>query len=130
MKKVRVLMLSVVMASVMVFFSSSIHAADAAGEIMTLWGKQTAGWGHTVNAKTDGNTLVLTAPATITAVEGDATEYSIWTIVTPQNRNARSVLNGGKGRPDIVGKTLPAGSYRVIPGLNGKKVAKITITLK
>jgi len=40
-------------------------------------------------------------------------------------------LSGGKGRKDIVGKTLPAGSYRVIPGLDDKKkTAMVTITLK
>ena len=113
--------------SLMVLFSLSIHAS---AETMTLWGKQTAGSGHAKNAKTEGNKLVLTAPATIIAVEGDAEQYSIWSVVTPQNRNARAVLSGGKGRPDIVGKTLGPGSYSVIPGVEGKSVAQITIKLE
>ena len=104
--------------------------ADNKTNEVVLWGKQTAGSGHAKNAKIDGNTLVLTAPATITAVEGDAKGYCIWTIVTPQNRTARSILCGGKGRQKIVGKTIGPGSYRVIPGLYGKSAARITIKLK
>ena len=119
-------MVSVLLLVVMVMSSSTVFAA---GE-MTLWGTQTAGSGHMKNAKTDGNTLVLTASATITAVTGDADDYCIWAIVTPQNRTGRSVLCGGKGRPNIVGQTLPAGSYRVIPGVEGRSAAKITITFK
>lgn len=127
MRTVKVLMFSVLVVSVITLFSLSAHAA---GENMTLWGKQTAGSGHAKNAKTEGNTLVLKAPATITAVEGDAYGYSIWTIVTPRSRTARSVLSGGKGKQNIIGKTLPAGSYKVIPGLYGKNSAYITIKLK
>jgi len=127
MKKVRVLMVITILLSAFVFFTSYVHAA---GETMTLWGMQTAGSGHAKNAKTDGNTLVLTTTATITDIKGDAQGYCIWTIVTPQNRTARSVLCGGKGRQNIIGKTLGPGSYRVIPGLYGKSVARITITLK
>jgi hypothetical protein len=123
MKKVVMVTLTLVIVSV---FTSSLFAAGP----MTLWGKQTAGSGHMKNAKTDGNTLVLTAPATIIVIEGDADDYCIWTIVTPQNRYAKSVLCGGKGRPDIVGRSLPAGSYRVIPGVNGRSMANITITFK
>lgn len=92
-----------------------------AGDDIVLWGKQTAGWGAT-NAKTDGNRVELEREAEIVKVKGDAPSYCIWS-------GGRSVLCGSKDK-DIVGKTLPAGSYTVMAGLNGKKSAKITITLK
>ena len=95
-----------------------------------LWGKQTAGTGPLSNAKTDGNRVTLTQKATISAVQGDAQGYCIWAAVTPQNPTARSVLCGGKGRPDMVGKTLSPGTYTVLPGLYGKSSANISITLK
>ncbi|MDP8219025.1 MAG: hypothetical protein P9M03_09905 [Candidatus Theseobacter exili] len=123
MKKIVMVTLAVM---VVVVFASSLFAADP----MVLWGEQTAGSGHMKNAKTDGNTLVLTAPATIAKIEGDAPSYCIWTIVTPQNRNARSILCGGEGRPNIVGRTIPAGSYRLIPGVEGRSFSRITITFK
>ena len=69
MKKVRILMVITILLSTIVFFASYIHAA---GATMTLWGKQTAGSGHAKNAKTDGNTLVLTTTATITDIKGNA----------------------------------------------------------
>lgn len=96
----------------------------------TLTGKQTAGSGHAKNAKTDSDRLVLTQTATITAVGGNADGYCIWAAVTPQNRTARSVLCGGKGRGSIIGKTLAPGTYTVLPGLYGKSSAHITISLK
>ena len=101
-----------------------------AGDPLTLWGKQTAGWGHSVNAKTEGNTLVLKKSAEIVKVSGDAKVYCIWAKATPQNPTAKSVLCGGKGYENIKGKVLPAGSYTVLPGLEGKKSAKVTITFK
>jgi len=119
--------LGVLVVAVFLFSSLSLYGVT---ETKTLWGKQIAGSGHARNAVLDGNTLVLSAPATITSVEGDTAYYCIWTVVTPQNRNARSVLCGGTGREDIVGKILPAGSYRVIPGLNGKSVVYVTIELQ
>jgi len=97
---------------------------------LKLWGTQVAGSGHAKNAKTDGNTLVLTAPATIVSVKADCDSYTIWSVVTRENRTASAVLSGGKGRPDLVGKTLPAGSYRVLAGLGNKNTAKVTIMLK
>jgi high-affinity K+ transport system ATPase subunit B len=97
---------------------------------LVLWGEQTAGSGHAVNAKTDGNTLVLTATATITSVDGNAKSYCIWTIVTPKHRQAHSVLCGGEGKESLIGKTLPAGSYRVLPGLDGQHSARVTIQFK
>ncbi len=102
----------------------------AYAENFTLSGKQIAGSGHTKNAKTESDRLVLTQTATITAVDGTAQEYCIWAAVTPQNRTARSVLCGGKGRGSIIGKTLGPGTYTVLPGLNGKNSTHISITLK
>ncbi|MBU0715882.1 MAG: hypothetical protein KJ964_11050 [Verrucomicrobia bacterium] len=103
----------------------------AKDEGFTLWGKQIAGSGHAKNAKLEGDTLVLAAPAKIISVKADCDAYSIWSAVTPENRQAKVVLSGGKGRKDIVGQTLQAGSYRVIPGLDDKKnTAMVTITLK
>ena len=96
----------------------------------TLWGKQTAGSGHAKNAKVEGNRLVLAQTATITAIEGDAKGYCIWAAVTPTNRTARSILCGGKGRSSIIGKTLSAGTYTVLPGLYGASSARISIKLK
>jgi len=96
----------------------------------TLSGKQIAGSGHAKNAKTESDRLVLTQSATITAVEDDAQVYCIWAAVTPQNRTARSVLCGGKGRGSIIGQSLAPGTYTVLPGLNGKSSAHISITLK
>jgi len=110
--------------------SMACAQADNKTNEVVLWGKQTAGSGHAKNAKTDGNTVVLTAPATIISVEGDVEGYCIWSIVTPKNRTASSVLCGGKGRKDIIGKTLGPGSYRLIPGLYGKREARVTIKLK
>ena len=109
--------------------AAGADAGDKTNEVV-LWGKQTAGSGHAKNAKIDGNTLVLTATAAITSVEADTEGYSIWSVVTPNNRTASVVMSGGKGKPDIVGKTLAKGSYRVIPGLYGKSEAHITIKLK
>lgn len=106
-------------------FSSSALAGN-----FTLSGKQTAGSGHSKNAKTESDRLVLTQTATITAVDGDAQVYCVWAAVTPKNRTARSVLCGGEGRGSIIGKTLSPGTYTVLPGLNGKSSAHITITLK
>ncbi len=97
---------------------------------LILKGKQIAGSGHAKNAKTESNRLVLTQTATITAVEGNSQGYCIWAAVTPQNRNASSVLCGGKGRESIIGKQLGPGTYTVLPGLYGKSSAHITITLK
>ena len=96
----------------------------------TLSGKQIAGSGHAKNARTESDRLVLTQTATVAAVDGNAQVYCIWAAVTPQNRTARSVLCGGKGRGSIIGKTLGPGTYTVLPGLNGKSSAHITITLK
>ncbi|MFH1477663.1 MAG: hypothetical protein ABIH24_09275 [Verrucomicrobiota bacterium] len=113
-------------------FLAAISCADAGNKTneVVMWGKQIAGSGHAKNAKIDGNTLVLTAVATITSVEADAEGYSIWSVVTPENRTAAVVMSGGKGKPDIVGKTLAQGSYRVIPGLYGKSATHVTIKLK
>lgn len=120
------------MAAIMVLAFVAAAGADADNKTneVVLWGKQIAGSGHAKNAKVDGNTLVLTATATIISVEADTEGYSIWSVVTPNNRTARVVMSGGKGKPDMVGKTLAAGSYRVIPGLYGKSEAHITIKLK
>ena len=97
----------------------------------TLQGKQTAGWGHAKNAKVESKTLVLEAPAKIISVKANCRAYSIWSTVTPKNRTGKVVLSGGKGRKDIVGQTLPAGSYCVIPGLDAKqKTATVTILLQ
>lgn len=95
-----------------------------------LYGKQTAGSGHMKNAKTESDRLVLPQTATITAVDGTAESYCIWAAVTPQNRTARSVLCGGKGKGSIIGKTLAPGTYTVLPGLNGKSSAYVTIILE
>jgi len=103
----------------------------AKDEGLKLWGTQIAGSGHAKNAKTEGNTLVLTAPAKIISVKADCSVYSIWTVVTPKNRHAKAILSGGKGRKKLEGQTLQAGSYRVIPGLDRKKTsATVTIMLK
>jgi len=121
------------MAAIIVLtFLAAVSCADAGNKTneVVLWGKQTAGSGHAKNAKIDGNTLVLTETATITSIEADAEGYSIWSVVTPQNRTACVVMSGGKGKPDIVGKKLAKGSYRVIPGLYGKSAAHITVKLK
>ena len=118
-----------VMVVMMIGWVVLISSFALAGNL-TLSGKQTAGSGHAKNAKTESDRLVLTQTATITAVDGNAQEYCIWAAVTPKNRTARSVLCGGKGRGSIIGKTLGPGTYTVLPGLNGKSSAQITITLK
>ena len=115
-----------VMVSIGCFFAVSNFAL--AGDYV-LSGKQIAGSGHAKNARTESNRIVLTQSATITAVDGSAEEYCIWAAVTPQNRTASSVLCGGKGRGSIIGKTLGPGTYTVLPGLNGKSSAQISITL-
>ena len=104
---------------------SFAHAGD-----LKLSGTQIAGSGHAKNARTESDRLVLTKTATITAVEGNSTEYCIWAAVTPQNRTASSVLCGGEGRGNIIGKTLSPGTYTVLPGLNGRSSAHITIILQ
>jgi hypothetical protein len=108
----------------------SMVAAPAAAPKLVLWGKQTAGSGHAKNAKVEGNRLVLSKPAKIVKVEGDAKGYTIWSAVTPQNRTARALLSGGVGKATLVGQTLPAGTYTVLPGLYGMATARITITLE
>lgn len=104
-------------------------SAAVAGDF-SLSGKQIAGSGHMKNARTESDRLVLVQPAMITAVEGNAQRYCIWLAVTPQNRYARSVLCGSKGEGSIVGRTLSPGTYTVLPGLNGKSSAFVTIKLK
>lgn len=108
----------------------SMVAAPTAAPNLMLWGKQTAGSGHAKNAKVEGNRLELSKPAKIVKVEGDARGYTIWSAVTPKNRTARAVLSGGKGKKDLVGQTLPAGTYTVLPGLYGMAAARITIILQ
>jgi len=100
------------------------------GEELKLWGKQTAGWGHSKNAETEGNRLVLQKPATIIKVTGSADKYCIWAAVTPQNPSARSILCGGKGKDSLVGSTLPAGTYTVLPSVEGKRSADVVILLE
>ena len=85
----------------------SLFAGSADAKDHTLWGKQTEGWGAT-NAKTDGNSVTLTGTATITKVEQGSKGYCIWS-------QGRSVLCGGGNRGSIVGKTLGAGTYTVLP---------------
>lgn len=104
-------------------------AVAAVDSPLLLWGSQTAGSGHAKNAKIEGNTIELSKPATISKVEGDARSYTIWSVATPANPTARAVLSGGKGKKDLVGQTLPAGTYKVIPGLHGMNAARIEITL-
>jgi hypothetical protein len=95
----------------------------AAAKDIVLWGKQTEGSGMT-NAKTDGNSITLTKTATIVRVEGNAKGYCIWS-------GGKSVLCGGSIRnQNIVGRSLPPGTYRVLPGLHGQKEATVTIYLQ
>ena len=104
--------ISALLMSVLMITGSVAIAGD-----FSLSGTQIAGSGHMKNARTESGRLVLSQAATITTVEGNAQEYCIWLAVTPQNRHARSVLCGGKGRGSIVGQTLSPGTYTVLPGL-------------
>jgi hypothetical protein len=101
-------------------FAGMVFAEE---DYIVLWGKQTEGWGAT-NAKTDGNEITLEGTATIVKVEGDAKGYCIWS-------GGKSVLCGGSAKNEsIVNKTLPAGTYRVLPGLYGQSKATVTIYLQ
>ncbi len=99
----------------------SVSAED--NEIEVLWGKQTKGWGHSVNAKTDGNKITIKKTAEIIKVEGNAKKYCIWS-------GGKSVKCGSNEK-SIVGETLPAGTYTVLPGLSkGQKSAKVSIHME
>lgn len=110
-------------------FCMSIVASGAEAPKLLLWGKQTAGSGHAKNAQVEGNKIELSAPATIVKVEGSAQSYTIWSVASPANPTAKAVMTGGKGKKDLVGQTLAAGTYKVIPALQGMSSARIEITL-
>lgn len=99
----------------------SVRAEDKDPE--ALWGKQTRGWGPGHNAEIDGNKVTLDKTAEIIKVEGNAKKYCIWS-------GGESVLCGSN-KKSITGKTLPAGTYTVLPGLSkGQKSAKVKIHME
>jgi hypothetical protein len=77
-----------------------------------LWGKQKGGWGHAVNARTEGNRITLNAPAKIISVRGNATGakgYCFWSQTRAVNR---AVLCGGTDRKhSLVGQILQPDTY-------------------
>jgi len=106
---------------VLLLVSSSVFAS---GNSLTLWGKQTKGWGMK-NAEITGNRLTLVRPATIVSVSGNSSDYCIWQAVTPTNRTARVIVCGGENRPRLKGYVLQPGTYTVIPNAG----SSITISL-
>jgi copper chaperone CopZ len=103
--------------------SGSGSNAGSDEESTLLWGKQIRGWGHTKNAEKDGNKVTLKKTAKIVKVEGNAKRYCIWS-------GGKSVLCGSSNK-SIIGQSLSAGTYTVLPGLsNGQRSAKINIYLK
>lgn len=125
MKKLNVILIAMVcLLSALIAVSS---ASAAQGKI-TLWGQQVAGSGHMKNAETTGNRAVLNKPATITKVDGNTQDYCIWAAVTPTNRTAKAILCSKDGA-SLVGKTIPAGTYTLLPSVEKQKVAKVTVSL-
>ncbi len=103
----------------------STSSVASKGKTLTLWGEQTKGWGMK-NAETKGNRLTLVRPATIIKIKGDSQDYCIWSAVTPTNHTARSVVCGGRNRPNIIGQILQPGTYTVIPAAG----TSVTIELR
>ncbi len=101
-------------------------STQAFAEDLSLWGKQTEGFGMT-NAKTEGNKIEVSGSAEIVKVEGDAKSYCIW-----KRGVYKGFLCGGSARKtNLVGKILPEGTYTVLPGLSkGQNSAQVTIHLK
>ncbi len=97
--------------------SSSIVAKD-----LTLWGKQTAGWGPGANAEVKGNTITLVKTAKIVKVEGTAkgnNGFCLWS-------NRRAVLCGGTDKKhSIVGAILKPGRYSVFPKVGTRVKIKL-----
>ncbi len=87
---------------------------------VSLWGTQEIGWGHTENARLDGNSAVLNTGGIITSQSGEHDGYSIWSGGT----SMLSINSGGTS----VGSRLPAGEYTVIPGL-GDRLRKARVDL-
>jgi len=107
----------------LVLMATALYAGNTSYK---LWGRQTKGWGHSVNAKSSGNRLVLKKTATIVSVKGDSKDYCIWSVVTPKNYRAKSILCGGENRPTIIGRQLQPGTYTVLPAAG----SQISINLK
>jgi hypothetical protein len=99
--------------------------AAAATETVKISGKQTAG---SINkgAQTETKDVKIGKEAKIVKVEGTAQEYCIW-----KRPGSRGYLCGDNKKRKIVGKTLPPGTYFVIPGLTGsQRSAQVTISLE
>ena len=63
-----------------------------------LWGKQIRGVPPSTSQKYQGNTITLKKTATITNVEGDALEYTIWRV-EPGSTDVPGVQGDGPGNP-------------------------------
>lgn len=94
---------------------------DYKPENITLWGKQNA----LVQPLRDGNAIVLCAPTTIVEASYDGTEgmgifsgdKRVLYYLSPHNiRNPGPKVIGGTGGKTLVGQTLPAGVYTLVPG--------------
>jgi len=84
-----------------------------------LRGKHKEGWGHSVNAETSSQAIVLQSTGTIVGEKGTFDGYSIW------SGGSTPVLYIGPGQSGA-GRTLPPGKYTVLPGLK-QNVSTATI---
>lgn len=99
-------------------------------KVYTLWGKQIPGWGHSKNARTEGNKITLNTPAKIISVKGNATGvhgFCFWSQTLTVNR---AILCGGTDRAhSVIGQILPPDTYTIFPKV-GKYVKVRLQTVK
>ena len=107
-----------------VAFLSLTGAPASAGETVQLSGKQKAG---SVNegARVESEDVTLESQGTIVKVSGTAKEFCIW-----KRPGSRAFMCGDHKKRDLVGKTLPAGKYIVIPALDGQRSTEVTVTIE
>jgi len=86
-----------------------------------LSGKQTKGWGHTKNAETVSKKITLQGGGTIISEAGNYDSYSLW------DGGTQPVLYVPPGESGV-GRTLPPGTYSVLPGFKrNQDVATVTL---
>ena len=95
-----------------------------AGETVQISGKQKAG---SVNqgARVESEDVTLDSQGTIIKVTGTAKEFCIW-----KRPGSRAFMCGDHKKRDLVGKTLPAATYFVIPAVDDSRSTDVTITVE
>lgn len=101
----------VIFAGILIGTTGFLNAKD-----FKLWGKQIAGWGHSNNARTEGNQITLPTPAKIISVHGNATGVNGFCFWSQTKSTNRAILCGGTDRKhSIIGRVLPPDTYTVFP---------------